>query len=199
MSANPTCNQVPAAACVVDDAVGMNKSRWFVAIVNHNSEKKVSEQLTKIGVVNYLPTQSEVRVWRNGRKSKVDRVVIPSTIFVYCTESRRRELVALPYIFRFMTNKAGALKDSINKPLAIIPDREIERLKFMLGQSDIPVEISKMPFKNGDKVRVIRGSLVGLEGEVVDTKNAKSDLIVALSIFGCAKLSIDTINLEILK
>jgi transcription antitermination factor NusG len=194
-----TINRVAPVTNVVDDAVGVAKSYWFVAIVNHNSENKASEKLTKIGVVNYLPTQSEIRVWRNGRKSKVDRIVIPSTIFVYCTEERRKEIVNFPFIFRFMTNKAGSIKGSDNKPLAIISETEIERLKFMVGQSDIPVEITEKPFKTGDKVRVIRGNLAGLEGEVLNMNNAKSELIVAINFFGCAKLSIDTKNLEIIQ
>ncbi len=200
MSANVcSSTSIPSVTNVVDDAVGMGKSYWFVAIVNHNSEKQASEKLTKMGVTNYLPTQSEIRFWRNGRKSKIDRIVIPSTIFVYCTEQRRKEIVGLPFIFRFMTNKAGTSKDSDNKPLAIISDNEIKRLKFMLGQSDIPVEITDKPFRKGDKVRVIRGNLTGLEGEVMDLKNEKSKLIVALNFFGCACLSIDTINLEIIR
>ena len=178
----------------------MPKNCWFVAILKHNTERQSSEKLNKLGVENYLPTQTEIRVWRNGRKSKVDRVVIPSTLFVYCTEQKRKELVNLPFIFRFMTNKAGSANTGTSgKPLAIIPDKQIERLKFMLGQSDLPVEITSKPFNVGDKVRVIRGKLKGLEGEVCDLKSTKSELVVALNFFGCAKLSIDTIDLEIIK
>lgn len=188
-------NEAPVTD-VVDDAVGVPKSYWFVAIVNHNSEKKTSESLDKIGVDNYVPTQTEIRVWKNGRKSKVDRIVLPSVVFVNCTEEKRKEIVGMPYIFRFMTNKAGLSNHINNKPLAIIPDSEIERLKFMLGQSDIPVEITEKPFKAGDKVRVIRGNLAGLEGEVMELKNGKSELIVALDFFGCARLTIDTANLH---
>ena len=199
MSTNKIDHIVPAATDVVDDAVGMGKSYWFVAIVNHNSEKQSSEKLTKMGIVNYLPTQTEIRIWKNGRKSKVDRIVIPSTIFIYCTEERRKEIVALPFIFRFMTNKAGTIKDSANKPLAVISENEIERLKFMLRQSDVPVEITDLPFKKGNNVRVIRGCLVGLVGKVIDSNNTKSELIVDLEFFGCARLLIDTINLEIIK
>ena len=196
MSANKIDNIVSSVTDVVDDAVGIGKSSWFVAIVNHNSEKQSSEKLSKMGVVTYLPTQKEIRVWKNGRKSKVDRMVIPSTIFVHCTEERRKEIVALPFIFRFMTNKAGTIKGSTNKPLAIISDNEIKRLKFMLGQSDIPIEITEKPFMNGERVRVTRGSLVGLEGEVIYSKDGKSEFIVALEFFVCARLSIDTINIE---
>lgn len=199
MSANTIDNtEISTATNVVDDAVGVAKSYWFVAIVNHNSEKQASDKLTKMGITNYLPTQPEIRIWKNGRKSKVDRIVIPSTIFIKCTERRRKELVNLPFIFRFMTNKAGYIEGSPNKPLAIIPDKEIAQLRFMLGQSDTPVEITEKPFKNGDRVRVIRGNLAGLEGEVLSLKESKSELIISLNFFGCARLSIDSINLEII-
>jgi len=192
-------NSVSPVTDVVDDAVGVEKSYWFVAIVNHNSEKQTSEKLSNMNIENYLPTQMELRIWRNGRRAKVDRIVIPSIIFVYCTEQKRKEIVGLPFIFRFMTNKAGTSSNSSSKPLATIPDEQIRRLKFMLGQSDIPVEISEKPFKAGDRVRVIRGDLAGLEGEVLDLRNSKSELIVAFNFFGCARLLIDTVNLEIIK
>ena len=182
---------------VVDDAVGLSKSCWFVAIVNHNSEKQSSLKLDRLGIENYLPTQSEVRVWRNGRRSKVDRVVIPSTIFVRCTEYERKEIAGLPFIFRFMTDKAASGGVS-GSPLAIIPDEQIGRLRFMLGQSDVPVGITEMPLKAGDKVRVTRGGLKGIEGVVLELRSGKSELIVALDHFGCARLMIDTINLEII-
>lgn len=183
----------------VGDAVGMEKSQWYVAIVKYNTEKSCAEKLKKLNIIHYLPIQKENRVWKNGRKAKVDRVVIPSTIFVYCTERQRRNIVSLPFINRFMTDKAGTVANGLHKPLAIIPDVQIDQLKFMLGQSDIPIEITEKPFKKGDQVRVFRGSLTGLEGEVIDMKKARSELIVAIDFFGCARLSIDTINLEIKK
>ncbi len=195
-------DRVPPVTDVVDDAVGVKKSHWFVAIVNHNSEKQSSEKLNDLHIENYLPTQTELRVWRNGRKARVDRIVIPSVIFVHCTEQKRKEIVGLPFIFRFMTDRAGVSVDSLRKPLAmlaIVPDEQIERLKFILGQSDIPVSMTERPYKVGDKVRVIRGSLKGLEGEVLNLGNSKSELIVVLDFFGCARLLIDTMNLEIIR
>lgn len=185
---------------VVDSAVGVPGSYWFVAIVHFHSEKQSAEKLTKMGIETYIPTQTEIRVWRNGRKSKVDRIVIPSTIFIHCTEQQRKEIVKLPYIYRFMTNKAGSSSDgSFNKPLAIVSEKEINQLKFMLGQSDIPVTIMDRPFKVGDKVRVIRGSLAGLEGEVTTGDSDKSEIVVTLQYFGCARLTIDTNSLEQVK
>lgn len=182
----------------VDDAVGVPKAQWFVAIVNHNSEKTVYDKLTNQNFECFIATQQELRVWRNGRKSKVDRVVIPSTVFIKCTEKERRQIVTLPYINRFMTNRAGSNGELMHKPLAVIPDIQIKTLKFMLCQSDTPVIMSGN-YQKGDKVRVVRGKLKGVEGEVLDMPDGTKDLVVKIDFFGCARLSIDPLNLEHVK
>ena len=179
----------------VGDAVGMERRHWFVAIVNHNSEKSSAARLTALGYECFVPVQEECRVWRNGRKARVQRVVIPSTLFVRCSESRRLQAAALPRVFRFLTDKAGG-RNPYGKSVAIIPDAQIDTLKFMLGNSDTPVEISERPYGRGDKVRVVRGSLRGLEGEVLTGSNGRSELIVGLDILGAATVSIDPVNLE---
>jgi transcription antitermination factor NusG len=198
MSANiNVVNSVAAVPKGVDDAVGVGKKQWFIAIVNRNSEKMSAERLDRLGVENYLPTQTVVRVWKNGKKKTVVKVELPAIIFIHCSEKERREVVKLPFIFRFMTDKAGK-SGGLSKPLATVSDAEIKRLKFMLCQSDVPVEIVERPYQTGDKVRVTRGSLVGLEGEVLEMSPSKSVLTVSLKYFGCAKLVIDTVNLELL-
>lgn len=196
MSANTVTNSGSTATYVVDDAVGVAKSYWFVAIVNHNSEKSASEKLEKLEIRHYLPVQTELRVWKNGRKSKVDRVVIPSTIFIYCTEQQRKEIVGLPFINRFMTNKADSINGSVNKPLAIIPEAQIENLKFMLGQSETPVCFLETNYKIGDLVKIRRGQLRGLEGSIYRTCDNKTHLIVSLDILGCASVDISPNDIE---
>lgn len=183
----------------VGDAVGVSETKWFVAIVKNNTEKSSREKLDKLGLTTYLPTQKETRVWKNGKRAIVERVVISSIIFINCTEDQRKEVVNLPFINRFMTNKAGTPTDSNTKPLAIIPDSQIKTLQFMLGNSDSPVTISSRPFRKGDKVRVFRGKLKGLEGEVINLSTDKTELVVGLDFFGCARLTIDTINVEVIK
>ena len=180
----------------VDRAVGVPEKNWFVAVVNHNSEKATGEKLEKIGIENYVAVQEELRIWKNGRRAKVYKVVIPSVVFVYCTELQRKEIVNLPYIFRFMTNKAGATSTSGNKPIAIIPDHEIRQLKFMVGNSDSPVTFKSTPYRKGDRVRVIRGKLAGLEGDIQVIDEKHSELTVNLSFLGSASLTIETINVE---
>ena len=180
----------------VGDAVGVEKRLWFVAIVNNNHEKSVQERLERLGHESYVAKQQVVRIWKNGRKGKVDKVVLPSMVFVKCTERERKLIVALPYINRFMTNKAGASANGQSKPLAVIPQRQIDILRFMLGQSDVPVTLVDTPYKLHDRIVIIRGSLNGLEGEVLETSEGKSELIVRIDILGCARVSINTIDIE---
>ncbi|MDE6391230.1 MAG: transcriptional regulator, partial [Duncaniella sp.] len=84
----------------------------------------------------------------------------------------------------------------LTKPIAVIPLRQIETLRFMLGQTDVPVSITDAPYKVHDKIVVVRGSLKGLEGEVVRCVDNKSELIVRIDILGCASITIDTLDIE---
>lgn len=191
MDSNQDINWLAAASQNVDDAVGVSKKKWYIAIVNNRSEKSTAEKLSKLGVENYLPTQEELHLWKNGKRAKVTRVVIPAIIFVKCTEKERREIVNLPYIFRFMTNKAATSVNSLNKPLATVSDDEISRLKFMLGASDSPVSFTDR-FVKGQKVEVLRGALKGLIGEVLqDADGHTSRLYINIDFLGSASVEIN--------
>lgn len=188
-------NALAPKTAVVGDAVGVAERKWFVAIVNHNTEKAVEERLQKLDYETFVAKQSVMRVWKNGRKSKVDKVVIPSLIFIKCTEKERREIVTLPYINRFMTNRVAAA-DTGRSPLAVIPQNQIDTLKYMLGQSDIPVSFVDRPVKLGDRVVVARGSLKGLEGEVIQINEGNADIVVRVDLIGAAKMTIAASEIE---
>lgn len=178
----------------VGNAGGVSERYWFVAFMRkHNTEKSSAEKLQKLGYDCYVAIQPEWRVWRNGKRKKIDRVVIPSIVFIRCTEAERKMIVQESYISRFMMDRAVA---NANRKLAIVPPIQIERLKFMLGQSDIPVEFANQCYKPGDKVRIVRGGLKGLEGEVIYADNGKSDFIVSVDFLGNARLTVNTVDLE---
>lgn len=199
MSARNETNSVVTVPSGVGSAVGVAKSNWFVAVVKNNTEKAVLERMLKLGYECYVPIQKEIRIWRNGKRAIVDRVVIPSLVFIHCTEAVRREVVSLPFIIRFLTNRAGSSPEGLNKPLAIIPDGQIRTLQFMVGNSDTPVTFTPCIYRQGDKIRVIRGNLKGLEGEVQIVDDRHSELSVVIGLLGSAKLTIDTVDVELIK
>lgn len=172
-----------------------HQEHWYVAIVNARHEKSVAERLQESGIESYVASQKELRVWKNGRRKIIDRVVIPSIVFIKCTERQRREIVTLPFIFRFMVNRS-AETGGLNKPAATIPDNEIEQLKFMLGQATTPVSFDPSIFSVHDNVRVIRGHLKGMVGEVVRKSDGSHTLTILISMLGGASVIIDPLDLE---
>lgn len=188
-------NVVTAEPSGVDGAVGLPDAKWFVAIVNSRHEKSVAEKLQTTGIETYVAVQKEMRVWANGRRKIVDRIVISSMVFVKCTELQRRQIVNLPYVNRFLVNRSTD-SGGLNKPVAVIGDAEIRKLKFMLGQSDSPIEFAPTEFHVNDNVRVIRGSLRGLEGEIRENSDGTHTLVVSFSILGGATVHITPQDVE---
>ena len=186
---------VTAGPSCVDDAVGVPEAKWFVAIVNSRHEKSVAEKLQATGIETYVAAQKEMRVWANGRRKIIDRVVVPSMVFVKCTEWQRRQIVNLPYVNRFLVNRSTD-RGGLNKPVAVIGDAEMRKLKFMLGQSDTPVEFVPIEFRINDTVRVVRGSLRGLEGEIRTASDGTNTLLVSLPLLGGATVHIDPMDVE---
>lgn len=57
MSASVDTERVTTVPLGVGDAVGVETRKWFVAIVNNNSEKAVQERLVKMNYESYVAKQ----------------------------------------------------------------------------------------------------------------------------------------------
>ena len=161
--------------------------RWIAALVQMCMEKKVGERLTKLGVENYVPTQTEIRQWSD-RKKKVERVVIPMVVFVHTDEKTERNLRMHSFIRKILTYPGQTTA-------AVIPDDQIDRLKFMLRQSDSPVEMMEQHLQVGDKVHIVRGALQGLEGEFFKSVD-KSMVAIHIEALGYACVSVSVEDIE---
>ena len=164
--------------------------RWIAALVQMCMEKKVGERLTKLGIENYVPTQTEIRQWSD-RKKKVERVVIPMVVFVHTDEKTERTLRMQSFIRKILTYPGQT-------NAAVIPDDQIERLKFMLRHSDSPVEMMAQNLQVGDRVHIIRGALQGLEGELCKCVPEKSMVAIRIEGLGyaCVNVSVEDIEKE---
>ena len=108
--------------------------------------------------------QSEIRQWSDRRK-RVDRLVIPMMIFVHVTPQERPLPLSLQAVSRYMVLRGESTP-------AVIPDEQMDRFRFMLDYSPEAVEMCSAPLAPGDAVKVIKGPLAGLEGELI-TVNGK--------------------------
>ena len=161
--------------------------RWIAVLVQICTEKKVGERLTKLGVENYVPTQTEIRQWSD-RKKKVERVVIPMVVFVHTDEKTERSLRMHSFIRKILTYPGQTAA-------AVIPHDQIDRLKFMLRQSDSPVEMMEQHLQVGDKVHIVRGALRGLEGEFYKNVD-KSMVAIHIEALGYACVSVSVEDIE---
>lgn len=162
--------------------------RWVAALVQMCTEKKVGDRLKKLGIENYVPTQTEIHQWSD-RKKKVERVVIPMVVFVRVDEATERTLRMQSFIRKILTYPG-------QKAAAVIPDEQIDRLKFMLKQSDSPVELMPENLRVGDRVRIVRGALKGLEGELCKSVPEKSMVAIRIDGLGYACVSVSVGDLE---
>ena len=177
---------------VVDGAVGVKKTYWYVAIVNNNSERSIASKLSgdkwKNAYECYVPVQHEERVWKNGRKNKIDRVLLPAMLFLKCTEKDRKEILQYGYIKNFLKDYTKGSKGSY--PIAIIPEVQMNELKEMVDKANSPVTIVSGNFHLGDKVQVVAGALTGLEGKIlVEPKGTY--LVIEINSIGYAMVQVN--------
>ena len=175
-------------AIVADDAEGI--PRWYVAYVGTRAEKAVRDRLISLGYEAYAATQWEIRVWRNGRKKKIERPVITQYVFIRLTERQRAVVVAMPEIHYFLVNKAGATNEYGRHLPAVIPDAQMQMLQRMLGQSESAVRFATSGFAVGDTVRVL-GWGDNLEGHVVRIPGDHAKYVgIRIDQLGCAYMEI---------
>lgn len=167
--------------------INQQVKHWLVAYVGTNREKKTSELLTKMGIENYLPLQKEIHQWSD-RKKTIERVLVPSMIFVCVDTAQRKEVISLSSVSRYMVMRGESSP-------AIIPDEQMERFKFMVDHSKESISICGCPLKVGEAVRVIQGPLAGLTGELVLIEG-KRKVAVRVNMLGCACVDMPINNIE---
>jgi transcription antitermination factor NusG len=148
-----------------------SESSWYAVWTRSRQEKAISSFLNGLGVQHYLPLKSELRQWSD-RRQMIETPVFSGYLFVHInlmTKSRLQVLKS-PGVVALVGNQSG--------PLAI-PDQEIEDIRTVLAAK---VAYSLYPsLQNGDKVRVIRGVLAGVEGRLIRT-NPESRLLISIDM-----------------
>ena len=167
-----------------------HSKRWYVALVRMHHEKKVSEYLDKMGIENFIPLQQEMHQWSDRRKL-IESVLLPMMVFVHADPKERGEVLSLSTVSRYMVMRGESSP-------AVIPDEQMARFRFMLDYSKEAVCMSSSPLARGEQVRVIKGTLSGLVGELVSV-DGKSKIAVRLNMLGCACLDMPAGYVESVK
>jgi transcription antitermination factor NusG len=157
----------------MNDTVEINSTdaRWFAVWTRSRQEKVAAAMLHTVGVDHFLPLKSELRQWSD-RKQTVSVPLFCGYLFVRMnpTKDSRLEVLKAPGIAGFVGNSAGPLP---------IPDQQIEDIRTILGRR---LDCTVIPIlEEGDRVRVVRGPLTGIEGRLLQS-NSSSRLLISIEM-----------------
>ena len=136
---------------------------WFAARTRDKQEFVIRDSLEKlradINIEYYLPTQFVIRQLKYRRKC-VEVPVIRNLIFVRATKQDACDL----------SNKYGVqlyyIKDFVTRAMLIVPDKQMEDFKQIMDLNPDNISFDNEVLTVGSKVRVMKGDLCGVEGEL---------------------------------
>jgi transcription antitermination factor NusG len=132
---------------------------WWALYTRHQCEKMVAETLTCKEFEVFLPLYASVRRWTDRQKT-LFLPIFPGYVFVRGGLDRRLEIVMTPGVQTILF---------YGEQVADIPETEIHNIRRMI---EGPHRVEPHPYlKCGEKVRITRGSLKGIEGVLVRKKN----------------------------
>jgi transcription antitermination factor NusG len=138
---------------------GCEESAWWALYTRHQHEKTVADMLSAKGFEVFLPLYDSMRRWKDRRKM-LSLPLFPCYVFVRGGLHRRLQIVTTPGVHMILF---------YGERVAMIPEAEIQTIRKTV---EGPFRVEPHPFlKCGERVRVIRGSLEGVEGVLVRKKN----------------------------
>ena len=132
--------------------------------------------------------QEEIHQWSD-RKKKIYRILIPLVVFFRTDKAGATQVERQSFVYDLLKAPGETMP-------AIIPDEQIDRFKFMIGNCDSDITIEPTPITAGDEVIVVRGSLKGLQGRAKTSSDGKSKIYISLDVLGCASVEINPSDIE---
>jgi len=141
------------------DIVISGDSPWWALYTRHQHEKTVAEMLSNKGFDVFLPLYDSMRRWKD-RNKLLSLPLFPGYVFVRGGLTRKLQVVSTPGVHMILYR---------GEQIAIIPEAEIRAIRAAV---DGHYRVEPHPFlKCGDRVRVVSGSLEGVEGILTRKKN----------------------------
>jgi transcription antitermination factor NusG len=136
-----------------------SSSPWWALYTRHQHERTVADMLGTKGFDVFLPVYESVRRWKDRRKV-LSLPLFPCYVFVRGDLGRRLQILSTPGIHMILSHGDN---------FAAVPETEIQAIRRTV---DGHFRVEPHPFlRCGDRVRVKRGSLEGIEGILVRKKN----------------------------
>ena len=147
-----------------------NQKYWFAARTRDKQEFAVRKSLDKLrseahlDIDYYLPTRIVISQLKYRRK-RSEVPVIRNLIFIRATKQTACDLSNVYSVRLFY------MKDLFTHSMLVVPDKQMEDFMFIMDLNLDGVGFDIEPFAAGNRVKVIKGELSGIEGEVVTEAN----------------------------
>jgi transcription antitermination factor NusG len=147
------------AAPHVLDTASNGEQHWWAIYTRHQHEKVIADVLSAKGFEVFLPLYDSIRRWKD-RQKLLSLPLFPCYVFVRGGLNRRFQILSTPGVHMALTR---------GDQIAVIPEKEIAAIRRTM---DGPFRMEPHPFlRCGESVRVVRGSLEGVEGILIRKKN----------------------------
>lgn len=141
------------------------KAFWFVASIRNCQFHKVSRILTEIGVEHYIPDSFR------------------TLLFVHTVKPRALALA------NSGTLAVKYLIDHSTHTLLQVPDKQMEDFMRVMRLAPDAECLTQVPLALGDRVRVVKGPLKGVEGSIIELPGGLY-LTVSVCSLLCARVEI---------
>jgi transcription antitermination factor NusG len=166
------------------ETISCDDSAWWALYTRHQHEKTVADVLTAKGFEVFLPLYESMRRWKD-RKKMLSLPLFPCYVFVRGGLNRRLQVVTTPGVHMILTH---------GESFAVIPEAEIEVIRRTIEGS---YRVEPHPYlKVGERVRVIRGTLEGVEGVLLRRKNLCRLVLSVAMVAQSVAVEIDAADVE---
>ncbi len=157
---------------------------WWAVYTRHQHEKTVASMLTTKGFEVFLPVYETVRRWKDRNKLLI-LPLFPCYVFLRGGWDRKLQVVTTPGIHSILCH---------GEKVALIPEPEMEAIRAAV---DGRMRMEPHPYlKSGDRVRVVRGAMSGVEGILVRKKNLCRLVISVQMLAQSVAVEIDALDVE---
>ena len=143
---------------------------WFAVRTRSNFEQLTATVLRSKGLEEFLPVAMARRRWSD-RVKTIETPLFPGYVFCRFDRSNRLPILTVPGVVSVI---------GVGKEPMPIPDHEIEAIETVLRSG---LHSQPWPYlPGGQRIRIEKGALTGLEGIVVNGKKNEWRLVVSVTL-----------------
>ena len=149
-----------------------HEHKWYALTVRYQHERQIERALQSKGLETLVPLYRSRRSWSD-RVKDLDLPLFAGYILCQFALTERLRVLDTPGVARIV---------GFGGTPAALEDREITGIQRLLA---LNVPLAPWPYlRPGDRVRVERGPMAGLEGTMLRTKDALR-LVIGLELLQC--------------